>query len=313
LEEAVQLVVETLPRPLADIIIIGSTGKVGARAVALETAGRVHGARELAGGAVWSSNSFHSAPLAAHERRGDWREMDEETFGRTFPRYASYARLFERHRGRITPELALEVLRDPYPREAQGEQYRPVGHRTTICREGTGFSLVMQPGQGLIWCSDGKLPAPQARFFGFDQRGWQRRRDLDLGPTGFRAALACAEAYLHGDVDGAWRALAEALAADGETAPLLLMRAALRRAGGGGSEDEEAARADLRRVVERWGDTAAGAVARAWAVGVGEVAPAASSPVPMSLPFPSAIAPRLTFHGVADENHRVQRAVLPQR
>jgi hypothetical protein len=104
--------------------------------VALETAGRIHAERPLAGDAVWSTNSFRSAELAPHERNGDWREMESEEAARAFPRYASYAGLLEKYGGRITPRLALQILRDPYPRgrRATLPRYRPP---STICREAT--------------------------------------------------------------------------------------------------------------------------------------------------------------------------------
>jgi len=294
-EEGLRLVTDTLPRPLADIIILASAEEN--RAVALETAGHLHAQRPLEDDAVWSTNSFRSGELAPQERNGDWREMGTEEAARAFPRYASYAALFDRHRGRVTPRLVLEILRDPYPREAEGEIYHHIAHRSTICREATGFSLIMQPGLGLIWGSDGKLPAPHGRFFGFDQRGWKRRPDLDFSPSGFRPALACAEAHLRGDPDAAWAALEEALALDGESAPLLLMRSVLLLSRADG---ERSARADLETVLERWGDTAIGAVARAWT----DQADAALPPIP----FPSAIAPCLAFQAAADAAERVRPA-----
>ena len=223
--------------------------------------------------------------------------MDAEEAGRAFPRYASYTGLFDRYRGRVTPRVALEVLRDPYPREAEGELYHHIAHRSSICREATGFSLIMQPGLGLIWGSDGKLPAPHGRFFGFDQRGWKRRPDLDFAPSGFRSALACAEAHLRGDPDAAWAALEEALAVDGETAPLLLMRSVLLSARADG---EPSAQTDLETLLQRWGNTAIGAVVRAWV----DHRDAELSPIP----FPSAIAPRLALHAAADAAERVRPA-----
>ena len=287
LDEGVQLVVASLPRPLADIIILASANEN--RAVALETAGRLHATRPMENDAVWSTNRFRSAELAPHDQRGDWRRMSAQEYARVFPRYLSYERFFQHHRGQITSRLALDILRDPYPREAQGELYS-VGLRTTICREGTSFSLVMQPGQGLVWGSDGKLPAPQGRFFAFDQRNWQRRPDLDFPSTGFRAALACAKAYGHADIDGAWTSLQEALVADGETAPLMMMRATLSYARG----DTLGAQADIERVIERWGETDIGQVARAWASGL-------PAPVPF-IPFPSAIARSLIFHAASADS-----------
>jgi hypothetical protein len=282
LDEGVQLVVDTLPRPMADIIIVGSAGEN--QAVAVETAGHLYATRPLEDDAVWSTNRFRSAELALHERRGDWHQMSEEEHARVFPRYTSYATLFERHRGGITPRLALDFLRDPYPREAEGEIYCHDEYRTTICRRWTGFSLVMQPGRGLVWGSDGKLPAPQGRFFAFDQCNWQRRPELDVPSTGFRPGLECAIAYMVGDLDQAWEALMDALAADGETAPLVMMRAALLRARG----DASHAQADLERVIQRWGETDIGAVARAWIANQDADVPA--------VPFPSAIAPLVALY-----------------
>jgi predicted choloylglycine hydrolase len=294
-EEGLRLVTDTLPRPLADIIILASAEEN--RAVGLETAGCVHAERPLEGDAVWSTNSFRSSEFAPQERNGDWREMDEEECARAFPRYVSYAELFHRYRGRVTPRIALTILRDPYPREAEGELYHHIAHRSTICREATGFSLIMQPGLGLIWGSDAKLPAPHGRFFGFDQRGWKRRPDLDFSPSGFRSAMACAQAHLRGDPELAWTALEEALAVDGESAPLLLMRSVLLSAR---TDGERLARADLETILERWGKTPIGAVARAWA----DRRDADLPPIP----FPSAIAPRLAFHAAAAAAKRVTAA-----
>jgi hypothetical protein len=294
-EEGVRLVTDTLPRPLADIAIIASADEN--RAVAVETAGRVCAERPLEADAVWSTNSFRSSALAPQERNGDWREMDEEERARAFPRYVSYAELFDRYRGCATPRIALAILRDPYPREAEGELYHHIAHRSTICREATGFSLIMQPGLGLIWGSDGKLPAPHGRFFGFEQRGRKRRPDLDLSPSGFRSALASAEAHLRGDPESAWNALEEALAVDGESAPLLLMRSVLLRAR---TDGERLARCDLETILQRWGKTPIGALARAWV----DRRDADLPPIP----FPSAIAPRLALHASADAAKRVRAA-----
>jgi hypothetical protein len=291
LDEAVQLVVDTLPRPLADIIIIGSAEEE--RAVALETAGRLYATRPLEGGAVWSTNFFCSAELAPYDRHGDWRDVDENEYARRFVRYAVYAMLFERYQGQIVPRLALDFLRDPYPREARGELYNPTDvYRTAICRAMTGFSLMMQPGLGFIWSSDGKLPAPHGHFFAFDQRNWQRRPDLDFSATGFRPAHSCAWAYRLGEVEEAWSALEEALAADGETAPLLLMRSLLWHARG----DDVQAQADAEHIVERWGDTDVGAVARAWVASKDADVPA--------IPFPGTTSAVLHFRAAAEVSER---------
>jgi hypothetical protein len=157
----------------------------------------------------------------------------------------------------------------------------------------------MQPGEGLIWGSDGGLPAPQGRFFAFDQRSWRRRPDLDLRPSGFRAALACADAWSRHDSEGAWIELEKALGTDGETALLVLMRSLLKRERG----DADGAQRDLRFVAERWADTPVGAVARAWA----EDQDADLPPIP----FPSAIAPRLGLHAIKEIEERVQRYDVP--
>ena len=75
------------------------------------------------------------------------------------------------------------------------------------------------------------------------------------------------------------------------------MRSVLRSARADG---ERFARADLETVLERWGDTAIGALARAWA----DHRDADLPPIP----FPSAIAPRLAFHAAADAAKRVRAA-----
>jgi hypothetical protein len=109
--------------------------------------------------------------------------------------------------------------------------------------------------------------------------------------------MACAEAHLRGDPDAARAALEEALAVDGETAALLLMRSVLLSSR---AEGEGSARADLETVIERWGKTALGALARAWAEQVDAELP--------PVPFPSAIAPRLSFEAAADPAARVRAA-----
>jgi hypothetical protein len=295
-DAALQLVVDTLPRPLSDIIIIGSAREH--KASALETAGSLFATRSLKGDAVWSTNYFRSEKLAPYDHRGDWRTMNEDTFSKTFPRFWTYAMLFQKYRGRLDPIRAVEIIRDPYPREARGARYHHIAHRSTICREATGFSLIMQPGKGLIWSSDGKLPAPQGKLFAFDQRNWKRRPELDIAMSGFRDALACADAYLQGDMEGALKALVQALAIDGETAPLLLMRSVLLQARG----DTERAARDLKRITAQWGRTPIGAMARAWLS-------QRRSEIP-TIPFPGAIAPRIYFHAAADVDKRVQKAEM---
>jgi hypothetical protein len=86
----------------------------------------------------------------------------------------------------------------------------------------------------------------------------------------------------------------DALAANGETAPLLLMRSALLHALG----EQTYAQADAERVIARWGETDVGAVARSWVYEQDADVPA--------IPFPSAIAPRLSFCATAEVGERVQ-------
>jgi hypothetical protein len=273
LEEGVGIVVESLPRPLGDIIIVGSAAE--GRAVALETAGRAHAVREMEDGAVWSTNCFRSPELAARDQRGDGRALPEAEAWRRFPRYTAYGQLFAAQRGRLSPATAAAMLRDPYPREAEGFVHPNPSPRTTICRDITSWSLVMQPSAGHLWISEPEIPGCQGRFFAFDLAAWQRLPDRDLAPTGYRAALHCAERFVAGDRAGARVALEEALALDGPTAPLLLMQAVLQGLGG----EEGAAIGTVQQVLACWEGTPADALARAWLDG-------ASSP---PIPFPSAI------------------------
>jgi hypothetical protein len=278
LDEAIQTVTGTLPRPLGDIIIVGSADE--GRAVALETAGGVHAVREMEDGVIWSTNCFQSPQLAAHDRRGDGRRLSEAEGWRRFPRSMAYRQLFADRQGRLTPPRAAGFLRDPYPREAEGFMHPNPAPRATICRDSTSWSLVMEPGTGCLWVSDTQLPGAQGRFFAFDLPGWQRRLDLDMEGTGYQSALRCARRFLERDWPGAWAALDESLDVDGHTAPLLMMQAVLQgvaREGGGAAET-------LRQVIDRWGRTAVGAVAQAWLDEAGELALA-------PVPFPSAIQP----------------------
>jgi hypothetical protein len=276
LEEGVAVLTRSLPRPLADIVIVGSAAE--GRAVAVETAGHVYAVREMEENAVWSTNRFHSPELAPYDRGGDGRGLPEVEAAQRLPRYTAYRQLFTAHRGRLSPEVAAAFLRDPYPHEAEGFQYPNSAPRTTICRDITSWSLVMQPGTGRLWISDTEMPAPQGRFFAFDLPGWQRVPDQDLPPTGYQATLRCAQRFLTGDWQGARTALAEALAVDGATAPLLLMQAVLHGLAG----EEEAAQEVLRQVEARWDGTPASALACAWQDAV-------DAPSMPSMPFPSAI------------------------
>jgi hypothetical protein len=276
LEEGVAVLTRSLPRPLADIVIVGSAAE--GRAAAVETAGRVHAVREMEEDAVWSTNSFCSPELAPHDRRGYGRGLPEIEAVQRLPRYAAYRQLFTAHRGRLSPEMAVAFLRDPYPREAEGFRYPNSAPRTTICRDITSWSLVMQPGTGRLWISDTEMPAAHSRFFAFHLPGWQRLPEQDLPPTGYQAALRCAQRFLAGDGQGARAALAEALAADGATASLLLMQGVLHGLAG----EEEAAQGILQQVKARWDGTPASALAGAWQDGE-------DTRPEQPIPFPSAI------------------------
>jgi len=298
LDEAIQTVTGTLPRSLGDIIIVGSAGE--GESVALETAGRVHAVREMEGGVVWSTNCFRSPLLAPHDRRGDGRNLPQAEGWQRFPRTMAYRQLFAAHQGQLGPAVAAGFLRDPYPREAAGFVHPNPAPRATICRAITSWSLVMEPGTGRLWVSDTELPAPQGRFFAFDLPGWQRRPDLDLAATGYQAALRCARRFLDRDWPGAWLALDEARALDGGTAPLLMMQAMLH-----GLTGEEAAAVEaLQQVIDRWGKTAVGALARAWLHGAGEQAV-------VPVPFPSAIQPWVYLRPADGWEHRATAAPVP--
>jgi hypothetical protein len=276
LEEGVAVLTRSLPRPLADIVLVGSAAE--GKAVAVETAGRVFAVREMEEDAIWSTNRFCSPELAPHDRSGDLRGLPEVEAQQRMPRYVAYGQLFTTHRGRLSPEVAAAFLRDPYPREAAGFRYPNPAPRTTICRDITSWSLVMQPGTGHLWISDTEMPTPQGRFFAFDLPGWQRLPDQDLLPNGYQASLRCAQQFLDGDWPRARAAMAEAHAKDGTTAPLLLMQAVLHGLAG----DEEAAQEVLEQVKARYDGTPAGALACAWqdAEDAGPMPP---------IPFPSAI------------------------
>lgn len=277
LDEAIDTIVRTLPRPLADIVIIGSARE--GRAVALETAGGVHAIREMEGDAIWSTNCFRSDELAPLDRRGDSRRLPENAAWVCVPRFTAYGQLLADARGRITPAMCAGFLRDPYPREAEGFLHPNPAARATICRSLTSWSLVMQPGLGRFWVSDTEIPGSQGRYYAFDLEQGARLPEMDLPASGFREALAAARRFREGNLPAAERALEGAQAADGPSAPLHLMRAVLR----GLSGDEREAAGLLRQVEARWAGTPAAALAQAWLkneAGGG-----------LSLPFPSAIQP----------------------
>ena len=229
-----------LPRPAADIIIIGD-GSAN-RAVALETAGSASATREMQEDAVWSANSFVSPTLGPEDRRGmPTGDLDET--GSRLGRYASYTELIALSPGKIDVPKAIEILRDPYPREKSGYIY-PANRARTIGRPVTSFSLVMQPKAGRIWVGDPCIPAPLGRYLGFDLHTEAPLADPPIPPTGFHQAVQGYEHFSAGRYDLALQALEKALALDGESLPLRLMMAQVQRSMG----REEAAAAELERV-----------------------------------------------------------------
>jgi len=298
LDEAIRTVAGSLPRSLGDIIVIGSAHE--RRAVALETAGRLHAVREMQDGVVWSTNCFRSPELAPHDRRGDGRGLVEDAAWQHFPRYTAYSHLFEAHRGQLTPAIAADFLRDPYPREAAGFVHPHPAARATICRDITSWSLVMEPGKGRFWVSDTEVPGCQGRFFAFDLAQWQRLPELDLAPSGYQAALRAAQRFIGGDLAGAHAALEEASVHDGPSAPLLLLRAVVHGLAG---EDSRAAEV-LVQLQARWPQSAAGALARNWLDG---------PPVEGTarIPFPSAIRPLIHLQPGANWQDRASVEAPP--
>jgi len=306
LDEAVRTVTGSLPRPLGDIVIVGSASE--GRAVALETAGHTHALRQMEGGAVWSTNCFRSPQLAPHDHRGDGRTLSGEEEWSRFPRYAAYRQLFAGSDGHpdlsgLDPASAAGFLRDPYPREAGGFLHPNSAARATICREYSSWSLVMEPAAGRLWVSDTAPPAPQGCFYAFDLPAWQRLPEHDLAPTGYQAALDCARCLLSGDRSGAQVALEEAVSLDGPTAPLLLMRAVLQGLEGA----QEDAAGTLREVAACWAGTPAGTLAKVWLDGDPD------SFLGTAIPFPSAIRPLIHFRPAATWTGRAAPAPAPDR
>jgi tetratricopeptide (TPR) repeat protein len=258
IDSAITIMRSHLPRPTADIIIVGD-GRAN-RAVTIETAGRELAVREMDDDALWSANSFVTA-LAAEDRPGLAGGGVGET-GNSQGRYTSYAELLGRVDTPLDVAGAVALLRDPYPRERHGYCY-PAERVRTICRPMTAFSLVMQPGLQRFWVGDLRLPAPLGRYVGFDLASEAPLPGATVPPSGF---LHAAEGYHHfaaGRYVEATQALECALELDGESAPLHLMLAQVYRALG----QAEAAQAQEGR-------------ARAAGAREGE-----------HIPFPSAIQP----------------------
>lgn len=286
LEEAVQTVIDSLPRPHGDIVIIGSAAEH--IAVALETAGAEHAIREMESGVVWSANRFRSPRLAPHDRRGSGQGLALAQTGRRFPRHTAYGELFAAHGCGLNAATAAAFLRDPYPREAEGFHLASAPRGATICRDITSWSLVMEPAASRLWVSDTQVPGCQGRFWAFDLATWRRLPNLDLAPTGYQPAMRCAKQLVVGRPERAQEALAQAIALDGPTAPHLLMQAVLHGLRG----EEEQALNCLQTVVARWPDTPMGALALAWLGSQG-------TQDPDPIPYPSAIDPVLYLQPAA--------------
>ena len=251
-----------LPRPTADIVIVGDGP--ARRAVAIETAGSAYAVREMQDDAVWSANSFVSPSLGPEDRRGTPTADLDET-GSRLGRYASYTELIAQTPGKIDVPRAVEILRDPYPREKPGYVYPPARPRT-ICRPVTAFSLVMEPQAQRIWVGDPHIPAPLGRYLGFDLCSEAPIGGSPIPSTGFRQAVQGYEHFSAGRYAEALLALEQALASDGASVPLYLMMAQVHRAWG----REDAAHAHV------------------------EQARAAGAQPGARIPFPSAIKP-LTY------------------
>ncbi len=133
----------------------------------------------------------------------------------------------------------------PIPREAAGFVHPNPAPRATICRDITSFSMVMETDRKLLWVSDNEIPACQGTFYAFDFAARTRLPALDIPGTGFSDALQAARSFISGDTDSARASLKKAFEHDGETAPLLLMRALVE----GVSLNEEYA---TERALRRW-------------------------------------------------------------
>jgi len=148
----------------------------------------------------------------------------------------------------------------------------------------TSFSVVMEPGKGRLWVSEPTIPSAQGRFFAFDLQSWAHLAELDIAASGYLHALRCAETFVDGDYQTAREALMAARAADGETAPLLLMLAVLEAITGDTKKAEEI----LERVRQNWSENVFGKMANSWLT-LKEWEDIAA------IPFPSAIKPLFFF------------------
>jgi hypothetical protein len=252
-----------LPRPTADIIIVGD-GQAN-QALALEMAGDTSAIREMSDDAVWSANSFVSPALGPEDRRGMPGDDLDET-GSRLGRYASYTELITLAGGKIDVHGAVQILRDPYPREKAGYIY-PSNRSRTICRPVTSFSLVMQPKAQRIWVGDPRIPAPQGRYLGFDLQTEAPLTESPIPSSGFHQAVQSVEHFTAGRYSQALQALEKALTLDGESIPLRLMSAQVHAALG----NTKAAQAEI------------------------DLARASGASPGARIPFPSAIQPLITL------------------
>jgi hypothetical protein len=259
IEAAVEIMRAQLPRPTADIIIVGD-GRAN-RAVAIETAGGALAVREMHDDAIWSANSFVTPSMAAEDRPGPPGSPPGES-GNSQGRYTSYAEQLGQQDMRLDVAGAVALLRDPYPRERRGYR-QPRTRRRTICRPITAFSLVMQPRDGRLWVGVRHIPAALGSFRGFDLAREAPLPDAPIACSGFHAAVAGYRHFTAGQHADALRAIEQALELDGESVPLRLM---------------------LARIYAALGQPAAAQAQNA-------LARAAGAPEGVRIPFPSAIEP----------------------
>lgn len=210
-----------LPRPTADIIIVGQAR--GDRAAALETGGAALELRPIEEDAIWNANSFVSPAMAPHDRPGPPGGRVGES-GNSQGRYSAYAELLGPGGAPLDVAGAVAVLRDPYPREHAGYAHPPARLRT-ICRPFSAFSMVMRPGAGQLWAAATQLPAPLGSYTGFDLASEAPLAGQHVAASGYRAALSGYRYYTLGWHAQAAAALEQALAIDGERAPTRLLLA----------------------------------------------------------------------------------------
>jgi hypothetical protein len=267
INSAVEIMRGHLPRPTADIIIVGEAR--ANRAVAIETGGHALVVREMHDDAVWSANSFVSAAMIPHDRpsaEGAGLGEAGNSQGRYTPTASSCAAWAPRSASPAPSRFC--AIHTPASAVAIGTRR----NARTICRPITAFSLVMQPQAQRLWVGDRQVPAPLGRYIGFDLRSEAPLSDLPIAATGYYHAVRGYEHFAASRHPEALRELEQALALDGPSVPLWLILAHVYRACG---QTELAA-----QQIEQ---------ARAAGARAGE-----------SIPFPSAIRP-LMYLQVDDE------------